>query len=98
MKTEQRVHLQLTDMYAQGLQMGQALRNVILDPANKIAYDNLENAGKGFEKAYEQATTAAQGTPLLAALERLPALRQATAQAQAKVLETVKDGVSVFRA
>ena len=35
-------------MYAQGLQMGQALRNIILDPSNPKAYDNLEQARKDF--------------------------------------------------
>ena len=30
-----------SDMYAQGLQTGQAIRNVVLDPANGKAYANL---------------------------------------------------------
>ena len=32
------------EMYAQGLQMGQALRNIVLDPANPKAYENHEKA------------------------------------------------------
>jgi methyl-accepting chemotaxis protein len=35
-------------MYAQGLQTGQAIRNIILDPANPKAYKNLEAAQKEF--------------------------------------------------
>ncbi len=45
------------NMYAQGLQMGQALRNVMLDPENPRAYDNYKNAAASFEKAAEQART-----------------------------------------
>jgi PAS domain S-box-containing protein len=43
------------NMYAQGLQMGQALRNVMLDPENPKAYDNYKNAATSFEKAAAQA-------------------------------------------
>jgi methyl-accepting chemotaxis protein len=35
-------------MYAQGLQTGQAIRNIILDAANPKAYKNLEEAQKAF--------------------------------------------------
>jgi methyl-accepting chemotaxis protein len=35
-------------MYAQGLQTGQAIRNIILDPANPRAYKNLEAAQQEF--------------------------------------------------
>jgi methyl-accepting chemotaxis protein len=35
-------------MYAQGLQTGQAIRNIILDPANPKAYKNLEAAQQDF--------------------------------------------------
>ncbi|MBV5337238.1 MAG: MCP four helix bundle domain-containing protein, partial [Deltaproteobacteria bacterium] len=37
-----------TTSYANGLQMGQALRNILLDPANKKAYDNFAAANKEF--------------------------------------------------
>ena len=39
-----------TVTYANGLQMGQALRNIILDPANKKGYDNYSNAGEIFNE------------------------------------------------
>lgn len=35
--TEQAVERGFSDLYAQGLQMGQALRNVVLDPKNPKA-------------------------------------------------------------
>ena len=39
------------NLYAQGLQMGQATRNIMLDPANPRAYDNYKNAEVSFDKA-----------------------------------------------
>jgi PAS domain S-box-containing protein len=43
------------DMYAQGLQTGQAIRNIILDPENNKAYQNLEAAEKAFSEALDTA-------------------------------------------
>jgi methyl-accepting chemotaxis protein len=43
-------------MYAQGLQTGQAIRNIILDPANPKAYENLEKAQKDFSGHLDEAT------------------------------------------
>ncbi len=43
------------EMYAQGLQSGQALRNIILDPANRRAYDNLDKALADFTDAQKKA-------------------------------------------
>jgi len=79
------------EMYAQGLQMGQALRNTVLDPANKKAYENLENAIKGYDRAAEEARAAA--TP--AQQEQLRAMGEARgklAEAQDGVLKFVKAG------
>ncbi|MDD5296827.1 MAG: methyl-accepting chemotaxis protein [Rhodocyclaceae bacterium] len=42
-------------MYANGLQMGQALRNVLLDPDNPKAYDNLKSASRQFSEELEHA-------------------------------------------
>jgi methyl-accepting chemotaxis protein len=39
-----------TASYAHGLQMGQALRNILLDPTNKKAYDNFDAASDLFAK------------------------------------------------
>src|SRR5512134_3473426 len=58
------------DMLAQGLQMGQALRNVVLDPANRRAYENLDAARVEYENARARAERAAAGSQR-AALERI---------------------------
>lgn len=42
-------------MYAQGLQTGQAIRNIILDPANPKAYKNLEAAQRDFTQYLQTA-------------------------------------------
>ncbi len=44
-----------SEMYAQGLQMGQAIRNIILNPGNPKAYANLDQAGNDYQAAFEQA-------------------------------------------
>lgn len=43
------VHLQ--DMYAQGLQTGQAARNVLLNPADEKAKANYDAADANFRKS-----------------------------------------------
>ncbi|GGY84620.1 hypothetical protein GCM10007388_17180 [Pseudoduganella plicata] len=42
-------------LYAQGLQMGQALRNIILSPQNQQGYKNLATARKDFREALARA-------------------------------------------
>jgi methyl-accepting chemotaxis protein len=39
-----------TTVYSQGLQMEQALRNILLEPSNKKAYDNFAAANREFNK------------------------------------------------
>jgi len=41
------------EMYAYGLQVGQGLRNIILDPNNERAYRNLARASEQFDEALE---------------------------------------------
>ena len=43
-----------TSVYSQGLQMGQALRNILLDPSNKKAYDNFASANDVFNKEIDK--------------------------------------------
>ena len=43
-----------TTSYAHGLQMGQALRNILLDPANKKAYDNFAGARDAFKEEVDK--------------------------------------------
>ncbi|WP_382152796.1 methyl-accepting chemotaxis protein [Hydrogenophaga sp. ANAO-22] len=89
-KTEQATASGLQDMYAQGLQMGQALRNIVLDPSNQQAYKNLEAAREAFDAAHQATLAAAKGTPAEAGLAPLAGLRTAQAQAQDKVLALLK--------
>jgi len=55
METQLVLQSRLQDGYAQGLQMGQALRNILLDPANKTAYENLAKAQQDFDTALSEA-------------------------------------------
>ena len=81
------------DMYSQGLQMGQALRNCVLDPANPKAYENLEKARKDFGVARENASRAASSVDgFTSSLARIGPLAQAQAEAQGEVLAALKAG------
>ncbi len=80
------------NMYAQGLQMGQATRNIMLDPANPTAYDNHKNAAAAFDKAAEamrlhDAQLDKTGLP-----DKIIALRAQQKTAQDRVFEFVKAG------
>ena len=55
-------------MYAQGLQSGQALRNVTLDPANKTGHGNLAKALEEFDGYLQKAQSLAAGKPAQAEL------------------------------
>lgn len=48
-----------TAIYAQGLQMGQATRNIILEPANPKAYGNFDKAAEDFGAILGRLRTAA---------------------------------------
>ena len=76
-----------TDMYAQGLQSGQALRNIALDPANRQAYDNLDAGNAAFARALESARQLVKGDAAgLALLEEVDAGWKANLQTKQKVL------------
>ncbi len=81
------------EMYAQGLQMGQALRNIVLDPANPKAFENLEKARKDFAAARDTASRAAATVDGFASsVSRLEPLASAQADAQKQVMEALKSG------
>jgi len=90
--TEQAVAAGLSEMYAQGLQQGQALRNIVLDPANTRALENFAAAEKGYQKALDATTAAARGTPAEATVAALAPLREALAARQAEVLRLLRTG------
>jgi methyl-accepting chemotaxis protein len=82
-----------SEMYAQGLQMGQALRNIVLDPANPKAYENLENARKDFAEMRQLASRAsAHVESFKGSLDRLEALAAVQAEAQKAVMAALKNG------
>ena len=85
-QTEQRIQTGLSEMYAQGLQMGQALRNMVLDPANPKARENLTAALSAYDKAFQETVASARGTPFESPVNSLSALRYAQGQAQEKVI------------
>lgn len=85
-KTEQRISIDLSEMYAQGLQMGQALRNIVLDATNPKAVDNLNAARTAYDKAFADVSSVAAGTAFEAGTKLLSPLRLVHAQAQEKVL------------
>jgi len=88
--TEQAIANGVNEMYAQGLQMGQALRNIVLDPANRKAYDNLTAAEDAYDQAYVETVKAAQGTAFEQSLSGLKPLREVQGAKQKSVLALVK--------
>ncbi len=85
---DQAVAAGLSELYAQGLQTGQALRNIVLDPANPKAFDNLKAARDAFAVAYTATMQSAKGGPFEQAVAELAPLRAAQA--------TLQDEVSVL--
>ena len=76
-----------TNLYAHGLQMGQALRNIVMDPANQAAYKNLEASSAEFKANSEKALALAASAPAdLKTLKEVAALREQQAPIQAKII------------
>ena len=81
------------EMYAQGLQMGQALRNIVLDPANPKAYQNLDKARSDFAAARTAAIAASAAVDGFASsIGRLEPLAAAQTEAQTLVMAELKAG------
>ncbi len=87
---EQPLAQAVTEMYGHGLQMGQALRNIILDPTNPTAYKNLDGAIKSYDEAAALAAPLAAGTPAEALLSAVGEARVRQQAARDKVLALVK--------
>lgn len=81
------------EMYAQGLQSGQALRNIMLDPANRKAYDNLDKAIADFSAAQQKAQQMSTARKdIQALLGKLDGLVQQGQAARTAVLAEVAAG------
>jgi len=89
-----------TGMYADGLQTGQALRNIILDPATGTAYKNLENAGRDFEENGREALAlAAASAADLKVMQDVAAMRQRQVPLQARIAALAgKDQAAAIKA
>jgi methyl-accepting chemotaxis protein len=72
--------------------MGQALRNVVLDPKNPKAFENLKAAQADFEKSMVQTQAKAKGTAFESTIPSVSALRAKQALAQERVLAMVTSG------
>jgi methyl-accepting chemotaxis protein len=81
------------EMYAQGLQMGQALRNITLDPENPRAYKNLDKAREDFAAARQAAVASAAAVDGFSnSLASIEALAAEQAEAQKLVMAALKEG------
>ncbi|MDO9112675.1 MAG: methyl-accepting chemotaxis protein, partial [Polaromonas sp.] len=75
-----------SNLYAQGLQMGQALRNIVLDPANKKAQENLDAASDEFKTSYLAALSLSKGDgDTLGILQKVGDLRDKQALLQKQI-------------
>jgi methyl-accepting chemotaxis protein len=81
----------VSEMYAHGLQMGQALRNIVLDPAKATGYDNFAAAGKAYAEAAARAEALGPGHPSGPVLAEIAGFREKQAQAQTRLLALVKN-------
>ena len=76
-----------TTMYAQGLQMGQALRNVVMDPGTRTAYKNLDDAAAEFGRQQARALELLASSPAeLATFREIIALRAQQQPIQARIV------------
>ncbi len=81
-----------TNLYAQGLQMGQALRNIVLSPANQQAYKNLDTGRDGFTKELSTATALAKNDAAVTqTLQKIKALQERQTEMQKKIVGLAKD-------
>lgn len=55
LEKDQKLLSATTNLYAQGLQMGQALRNIVLEPGNQQSYKNLDDASRAFDETLQTA-------------------------------------------
>ena len=96
--TDQALASGLSQMYAQGLQSGQALRNILLDPNEGKAYENLDAANQAYDSAFSETLRVAQNSPLAAQVATLGALRAAQMQVQTQVRHLARSDIAAAQA
>ncbi|WP_298051384.1 methyl-accepting chemotaxis protein [uncultured Paenalcaligenes sp.] len=88
LEVDQALLHQESTMYSQGLQMGQALRNIALNRTDDVARTNLERAAQVFNNALEQAQLLATEDPQTQQrLTAISSLKDQLYKEQAYVLE-----------
>ncbi len=92
-ETQQPLAQAVTEMYAHGLQGGQGLRNILLDPSNPQAYKNVEGAIKDYDTAAATATKLSAGTPTAVLLEKVAQARGRQAAGRERVMALAKSDV-----
>ena len=76
-----------TSLYAQGLQMGQALRNIVIEPTNQAGFKNIEKAAGEFKADSQKALSLAASNPSdRKILEQVAALREQQIPIQSKIV------------
>jgi methyl-accepting chemotaxis protein len=92
---DQQLLLNYTELYANGLQMGQALRNIILDPGNAKAYENFDKASKEMDNLLKATPSlAAERSESRSALEAIAGLRDQQRGLQSDIRTKVQTGLS----
>jgi len=82
-------------LYAQGLQMGQALRNIVLAPDNATGYKNLATAREDFAKALGASRRlAGSEAELDAQLAKLASLQGKRAEIQDRIVALAKSDMA----
>lgn len=81
-----------TTMYSQGLQMGQALRNIVMNPMDKESHANLTQAEEAFDAAYQHALNLATDVPaLMQMLDELAQVREKQKPIQQKIIGLLQE-------
>ena len=81
-----------TNMYAQGLQMGQALRNIVMDPNNEAAYKNIATAAEAFTASLNKARNIAVDDPAtLQLLASVGSIRERHIKEQEHVISAINN-------
>jgi methyl-accepting chemotaxis protein len=91
---DQYLLLNYTELYANGLQMGQALRNIILDPANPKAYQNFDKAAKIMDDLLAATVDLAsvRGEDAVNKLKQSIQVRERQKGLQQQIMALVKEG------
>jgi methyl-accepting chemotaxis protein len=91
MAVDQKISDGLSEMYAQALQSGHALRDLVLDTKNMQAMDSVTAAQAAFDVAFQATEKVAAGRPFATSLAAIAALRQVRDVEVANVIKLVNE-------